>query len=242
MTLPVKQQIRHGHATLSKGIDDQFTLAGRHHGIVGALQHQQRTGETVDVIDGRTIVPALGMVGMRTQQPVVVARFKLVGLGSQHLKVSDAIGAHPGGKHIGGSQCRQRREPASRATANHHAGGVNLTGIGQPGGHGDAVGHVGNTPGLMQLVAVPTAVSRRPPVIHVHHGPATGGPKLDAHRQLAPGRSGGPAVNEHHQWRLPGTRLVGSNAFGEHVGVVGAVQQGMGQLVAGGGERDGLGL
>src|SRR6266508_239474 len=94
--LALEGQVGVGDALQVEGARHLLGLAGRHHGVLQALQQDHRAGELVGVVDRRALPVQLRGLRIGTDQAVEVARLELVGVPGERLDVSHAEVARAG--------------------------------------------------------------------------------------------------------------------------------------------------
>ena len=129
-----------------EGRDDRLGLVGRHDLVVEALQDQDRAGDLVEVVDRRSLAVEGDRLGIRPDEPVVVARLELVRVGRQALEVADAEPADAGREHVPEGQRGKRRVAAGAPAFDGKAVRVDVAALDEEPRRGDAVVDVDDAP------------------------------------------------------------------------------------------------
>src|SRR5262249_53084455 len=171
-----EQEIADRVAIVPQCLDHAFCLVRRHDGVLFPLEEDHRLRKPIGMIERRALAIARFLLRIGSNQPVEIARLKLVGVTRERGDVTYAVIASPALKELAESQRRQSRVAAGAAPADDASLAVDPPLRCEEPCAGDGIVDVNHAPIQLQTVAIGAAESSASAVVHVEHRNAAARP------------------------------------------------------------------
>src|SRR6266566_7167140 len=152
------------------------------------------------MIKRRALAIALLCLWIRTNQPVEIARLKLVSFARQCSDITHPVVARTAVKEISKHQCRQRGVAASTAAPDDHPFVIDQPLCNEEFSAIDAVIDVNHTPVEVQAITKSASKAGAAAVVDVEHRDPATGPELRGQIEHARGRAGRTAMTFNQEW------------------------------------------
>src|SRR6266576_5379175 len=152
------------------------------------------------MIKRRALAIALLGLRIRTNQPVEIARLKLVSFARQCSEITHPIVARPAVKEIPKHQCRQRGVAASTAAPHDHPFVIDQPLCNEEFSAINTVIDVDDTPVEVQAITKSASKAGAAAMVDVEHRDPAARPELRGQIKHAGGRGGRTAVAFNQEW------------------------------------------